>query len=51
MLLTDRKAGLGAKIYVYHRLARTLLAQIVDEYYPTFKQYMEALGAPLPGYF
>ena len=39
----------GAPFYVRHRPERTLLYQIVDEYYPAFKQQLEAQEAYLPG--
>jgi len=42
--------GLGARLYVRHRPERTLLYQIVDEYYPAFKQHLESQDASLPGY-
>ena len=52
MLPAGREAGLdvGARVYVRHRSERTLLYQIVDEYYPAFKQHLEAQEAYLPGY-
>jgi len=52
MLPTGREASLGegARLYVRHRPEQTLLYQIVDEYYPAFKQYLEAQEAYLPAY-
>jgi len=52
MLPAGREAGLGigAPVYVRHRPERTLLYQIVDEYYPAFKQHLEAQEAYLPEY-
>ena len=52
MLSTGKEAGrgVGARVYVRHRPERTLLYQIVDKYYPAFKQYLEAQDASLPGY-
>jgi ribosomal protein S27E len=43
--------GVGAPLYVRHRPERTLFYQIVDEYYPAFKQHLESQDASLPGYF
>ena len=44
MLSVGRGAGLdiGAPVHVRHRQERNLLYQIVDEYYPAFKQHREA---------
>lgn len=52
MLPAGREVGLGgsAPVYVRHRPERTLLYQIVEEYYPEFKQQLEARDAYLPGY-
>ncbi|MEW8347339.1 MAG: IS91 family transposase [Candidatus Thiodiazotropha taylori] len=52
MLLAGTEAGLGAGalVYVRHRPERTLLYQIVDEYYPAFKQHLEAQDTYLPCY-
>ena len=33
-----------------HRPERTLLYQLVEEYYPAFKAHLAAQGAALPGY-
>ena len=41
---------MGAPVYVRHRPERTLLYEIVDEYYPAFKQHLEAQEAYLPAY-
>ena len=51
-LPAGREAGLdvGARLYVRHRPERTLLYQIVDEYYPAFKQHLVAQEACLPAY-
>ena len=43
--------GLGARLYVRHRPERTLLYQIVDEYYPAFKQHRLLLGCKLCAVF
>ena len=52
MLLAGTEAGLGAgaPVYVRHRPERTLLYQIIDEYYPAFRQHLDAQEAYLPGY-
>jgi len=55
MLPTGKEAGLGvgapvSPVDVRHRPERTLLYQIVDEYCPAFKQYLEVQDACLPGY-
>ncbi len=52
MLPVGREAGLGVgvRLYVRHRPERTLLYQLVDEYYPAFKQQLEAQEAYLPAY-
>jgi hypothetical protein len=51
-LPAGREAGLdvGARLYLRHRPERTLLYQIVDEYYPAFKQHLVAQEAYLPAY-
>ena len=43
-------SGVGAPPYVRHRPERTLLYQIVDEYYPAFKAHLAAQGNALPGH-
>ncbi len=52
MLSAGREAGLGigAPVYVRHRLEQTLLYQIVEEYYPAFKRHLETQEVYLPGY-
>ena len=52
MLAAGREValGVGAPVYVRHRPERTLLYQILDEYYPAFKQHLEAREVYLPGY-
>ena len=52
MLPAGREAGSaeGVSVYVRHRPERTLLYQIVDEYYPAFKQHLESREVHLPGY-
>ena len=51
-LPVGREAGPGVATppYVRHRPERTLLYQLVEEYYPSFKAYLTARGETLPGY-
>ena len=51
-LPTGREAssGVGGAVYVRHRPERTLLYQLVEEYYPAFKAHLAAQGTSLPGY-
>ncbi|HYQ71011.1 MAG TPA: transposase, partial [Gammaproteobacteria bacterium] len=42
--------GDGAPGYQRHRPERTLLYQLVDQYYPAFADLMAAQGRPLPDY-
>jgi hypothetical protein len=51
-LPVGREAGPGvaAPPYVRHRPERTLLYQLVDEYYPSFKAHLAAQGETLPSY-
>ncbi len=46
----EASSGIGAPPYVRHRPERTLLYQIVDEYYPAFKAHLAGQGTVLPGY-
>ena len=46
----DASAGGGVPPYVRHRPERTLLYQVVRDYYPAFKAHLAAQGAALPGY-
>jgi len=46
----EASSGIGAPPYVRHCPERTLLYQIVDEYYPSFKAHLAAQGEALPGY-
>lgn len=46
----EARSGVGAPPYVRHRPERTLLYQIVEEYYPAFKAHLAARGDALPGY-
>lgn len=46
----EAASGVGAPVYVRHRPERTLLYQLVQEYYPELKAHLEAQGTALPGY-
>ena len=46
----DVSSSVGAPVYVRHRPERTLLYQLVQEYYPAFKAHLAAQGRALPGY-
>ncbi len=46
----EASPGTGAPPYVRHRAERTLLYQLVEEYYPAFKAHLAAQGTDLPGY-
>ena len=46
----EASPGIGAPPYVRHRPERTLLYQLVEEYYPAFKAHLAGRGADLPGY-
>ena len=46
----EASADIAARVYVRHRPERSLLHQIVEEYYPAFVCHMAAQGTPLPGY-
>ena len=46
----EASAGEGATHYTRHRPERTLLYQIVEEYYPAFVSHLAARGMALPGY-
>ena len=51
-LPADREAslGVGAPVYTRHRPERTLLYQIVEEYYPAFVSHLAAQDRALPEY-
>jgi hypothetical protein len=51
-LATGREAskGVDAPLYVRHRPERTLLYQIVEEYFPALKEHLAARGTALPAY-
>ena len=42
--------GVGASVYELHRLERTLLYQLVEDYYPALKAHLAAQGTSLPSY-
>ena len=42
-------SGIGAPPYVRHRPGRTLLYQLVEEYYPAFKAHLASQGTDLTG--
>lgn len=44
----EASSGGSAPPYVRHRPERTLLYQLVEEYYPAFKVHLEAQGTDLP---
>ncbi|MHC4092902.1 MAG: transposase [Planctomycetota bacterium] len=46
----DASSGAGASLYERHRPERTLLYQLVNEYYPALQAYLAAQGTTLPGY-
>ena len=46
----DASSGVGVPPYVRHRLERTLLYQLVRDYYPAFKAHLAAQGSTLPPY-
>ena len=46
----EASAGVGASCYERHRPERTLLYQLVEDYYPALKTHLAAQGTTLPGY-
>ena len=46
----EASAGVGASVYGRHRPERTLLYQLVEDYYPALKAHLAALGTTLPGF-
>ena len=46
----DASSGVGAPLYSRHRPERTLLYELVQEYYPALKAHLAAQGTVLPGY-
>ncbi len=47
---SDASSDVGAAVYARHRPERTLLYQLVQEYYPALKAHLAAQGRALPGY-
>ena len=45
----EASSGGSAPPYVRHRPERTLLYQLVEEYYPASKAHLAAQGMDLPG--
>ena len=46
----EASSGVGAPVYTRHRPERTLLYQIVKEYYPDFVAHLATQGRALPEY-
>jgi len=46
----EASSGVGAPVYTLHRPERTLLYQIVKEYYPDFVAHLATQGRALPEY-
>jgi hypothetical protein len=46
----EARWGVGAPVYVRHRPERTLLYQLVREYYPAFKAHLATQGRGLPAF-
>ena len=46
----EASSGVGAPVYTRHRPERTLLYQLVQEYYPALKAHLAAQGTVLAGY-
>jgi len=46
----EASASVAASVYERHRPQRTLLYQLVEEYYPALKAHLSAQGSALPGY-
>jgi len=46
----EASAGVAASRYERHRPERTLLYQLVEDYYPALKTHLAAQGTTLPGY-
>jgi hypothetical protein len=46
----EASAGVAASLYERHRPERTLLYQLVEDYYPALKALVAAQGSALPGY-
>jgi len=46
----EARSGAGGSVYERHRPERTLLYQLVQEYYPALKAQLAAQGTELPAY-
>ena len=46
----EASLGVGAPVYERHRPERTLLYQLVEDYYPALKAHLAAQGTALPRY-
>ncbi len=46
----EASAGVVASVYERHRPERTLLYQLVEDYYPALKAHLAAQGTALPSY-
>ncbi len=46
----EASSGVGAPVYTRHRPERTLLYQLVQEYYPALEAHLAAQGTVLAGY-
>ena len=46
----DASSGVRAPAYVRHRPERTLLYQLVEDYYPALKAQLAAQGTEWPAY-
>ena len=46
----EASPGVGGFVYERHRPERTLLYQLVEQYFPAFKAHLAGQGTALPGY-
>ncbi len=46
----EASSGVGAFFYKHHRPERTLLYQLVEQYFPAFEAHLAAQGTDLPAY-
>jgi hypothetical protein len=46
----EASSVVGAFVYERHRAERTLLNQLVEQYFPAFEAYLAAQGTDLPAY-
>ena len=47
---SEASSAVGAFVYERHRPERTLLYQLVQDYYPAFKTHLAVQGTALPAY-